>query len=829
MNKYLKYAIRGLVIIISLFLVMYIIAYAYVSINKKAIVTQVTKQISEKLNGSVSIGNIDLSFLRTFPQISVLLTKVSIKDSMFNTHKHAFFTADKLYARISVFQVIAKKDPLTGIRVEDGTLYFYTDTAGYTNGYLLKAKEPPGPKRKTASKRTILDDITLVNFNIVQDDRQKSKLLDFDIQKLVCDINDRDSLLRFRTRNDILIKSLAFNTNRGSYAKDKRMTGNFDVFFDERSKRLYFDKIGIKLNDNAYQLSGNFLLNQTPTFKLSVQAKNITMDEGRSLLPAKVALAIGIVSLSQPIYVSAVISGPLKGEPLAKVDWVTTNPTTIKTPFFLFENATFSGGYTNELISGLPRKDPNSRIFIQKFKGDYTGIPLRSENIYIDDLVAPKINLDLKSDFSLTTLNNLLQSNSLQLNEGSGKLDITYSGPLTKNSNANTSIVGYLKMNNGTVRYLPRNIDLKNCSGSINFNKTDVAVKDFTSDVQGNHIVMNGNIKNMLSLIGSNPGKISLDWSIYSPKLQLGALTSLLQKRKKVAKSYTREHKFGKLSSQIDDMLEQSNVSLVLKADKLLFKKFAASNVNASIDLIQENWNLNNISLQSGGGAMHIKGYLRDKDANTQSARLSVNVDNADVHSIMNSFNDFGQDGISYANLRGKLTSDVNIALDIDRNLEKKPQNMNGSISFSLKNGALINYEPIKKLQTLLFKNRNFEDIRFAELKNTMEVKGREIKINRMEIQSTALSLFVEGVYSMEGNTDVSIQVPLNNLKKREADYKPENIGSDAKAGASIFIRGKPGEDGNVKFKLDLFKKFRKNDEEKKVKKERKKLKNDAA
>ena len=80
----------------------------------------------------------------------------------------------------------------------------------------------------------------------------------------------------------------------------------------------------------------------------------------------------------------------------------------------------------------------------------------------------------------------------------------------------------------------------------------------------------------------------------------------------------------------------------------------------------------------------------------------------------------------------------------------------------------------------------------------------------------------------MEGNTDVSIQVPLNNLKKREADYKPENIGSDAKAGASIFIRGKPGEDGNVKFKLDLFKKFRKTDEEKEQKKEKKRLKKEA-
>ena len=319
-------------IFISLFLVLYVIAYAYVSLNKKSILTQVTKQISEKLDGTVTIGNVDLSFLRTFPQISVLLEKVSIKDSMYTAHKHAFFTADKLYARISIFQVIAKKDPLTGLRVEDGNLYFFTDTTGYTNGYLLKGKEPPKAERKTASKRTILDDITLVNFNIIQDDRLKYKLLDFNIHKLVCDINDRDSLLRFRTRNDILIKSLAFNLARGSYVKDKRMTGNFDVFFDERSSRLFFEKISIKLNDHPYQLTGNFLLNKTPTFTLTALVKKITMAEGKSLLPKKVALAIGIVSLSKPIDVSAVISGPLKGEPLAKVDWVATDPTTITTP-----------------------------------------------------------------------------------------------------------------------------------------------------------------------------------------------------------------------------------------------------------------------------------------------------------------------------------------------------------------------------------------------------------------------------------------------------------------------------------------------------------------
>ena len=54
----------------------------------------------------------------------------------------------------------------------------------------------------------------------------------------------------------------------------------------------------------------------------------------------------------------------------------------------------------------------------------------------------------------------------------------------------------------------------------------------------------------------------------------------------------------------------------------------------------------------------------------------------------------------------------------------------------------------------------------------------------------------------------MSIQIPLSNLKKRDDDYIPENIGTDKKGGRSIFLRGQPGSDGNVQFKLDLFKRY---------------------
>jgi hypothetical protein len=60
--------------------------------------------------------------------------------------------------------------------------------------------------------------------------------------------------------------------------------------------------------------------------------------------------------------------------------------------------------------------------------------------------------------------------------------------------------------------------------------------------------------------------------------------------------------------------------------------------------------------------------------------------------------------------------------------------------------------------------------------------------------------------------------VPLSNIKKRGAEYNPENIGVEKKGGGSIYLRGRPGPDGNVKFKLDLFNKFKKGKEKKEEK-----------
>ncbi|MFC4233256.1 hypothetical protein ACFOW1_15245 [Parasediminibacterium paludis] len=80
-----------------------------------------------------------------------------------------------------------------------------------------------------------------------------------------------------------------------------------------------------------------------------------------------------------------------------------------------------------------------------------------------------------------------------------------------------------------------------------------------------------------------------------------------------------------------------------------------------------------------------------------------------------------------------------------------------------------------------------------------------------MEIESSALRMYVEGLYDMDGKaTDLSFQVPLSNFKKRDTTYAPSNKGIGSDGGPSIFIRAKQNSNGTLKFSYDLFKRFRK-------------------
>ncbi len=812
MNPFLKKALKVLGIFLGILVILYIIAFAYISANKKSIIKQVTEGISKKLNGNVSIGDVELSFLRTFPRASVLLNDVSITDTMYAQHHHAFLKAKYVFAQLSILGLIQKRPAVNGIRIEQASVYLFTDTSGYTNTYLFKQKEDSVSDKVNAGNKNELQSIILKDVRLTIDDMQKEKFHDFIVDNLRLKENkEENESLVFSAKAKVLVRSLSFFKPAGSFIKDKNFDGDFDVSYNKKLNQLRFDSINIKLSGHPFNLSGSFALaGENPQFDLRVHTKKIAYPFVKSLVTKKISTALSIVDLDNNVDADAIVSGPLNGgDPLINVTWA-VKKSQLKTPFFDFDNATLNGFYTDEVTPGLPRRDPNSKIIISNFSAEWHGLPVTSSNIEILNLYQPTLICDLQSAFPLTKLNELLGSSSIQLQSGDGSVNLTYKGPIKRNNNTNSFINGIIQFKNGNIFYAPRDVELKNVNGLMVFKNSDVLVQNLQCDVLNNKIVMQGEARNLLSMINTEPDKVNIDWSIYSPSLNLGSFTYLLKSRKKIVKKNSDKNALEDISNKIDAALEKGRLNVNLSTPDMIYKKLHATNVSANISLLQDRYLINKVSMQQAGGSMNLNGSLISQSDNYNKANVNITLDNVDVNKIFTEFNNFGQDGISAENLSGKLSAKINAALSLDNEGKAYPNSVVSVVDFSLRNGALNNFEPVKKLQNFLFKNRDFENIQFAELKDRLEISNQEIKINRMEIQSNVMSLFVEGLYSMKGNTDMSIQVPLKNLKKRKANYKLENEGADKKGGPSVYIRGRPGPDGSIQFKADLFKKLRK-------------------
>ncbi len=160
-------------------------------------------------------------------------------------------------------------------------------------------------------------------------------------------------------------------------------------------------------------------------------------------------------------------------------------------------------------------------------------------------------------------------------------------------------------------------------------------------------------------------------------------------------------------------------------------------------------------------------------------------------------------------NLSGKLSSKVTLALTLDDQFKVQMTSLDGHVEIKIKEGAISHFAPLENMSNFLFKKRDFSDVQFAEINSKFQLAGSALGIERMEIQSSLLSLFVEGQYSLGDSTDLSIQIPLSNLKRRDKTYQPQNIGTDAKIGASVFLRAR-SKNGKTVISYDMFKKFRK-------------------
>ncbi len=88
--------------IVALLLIASAVLSVYFKNHKAEIVTQINAKINESISGTVDISDINYKFLKGFPNMTLALSQVELKDSLWSFHKRTLLKAEQIEVRVNV-------------------------------------------------------------------------------------------------------------------------------------------------------------------------------------------------------------------------------------------------------------------------------------------------------------------------------------------------------------------------------------------------------------------------------------------------------------------------------------------------------------------------------------------------------------------------------------------------------------------------------------------------------------------------------------------------------------------------------------------------------
>lgn len=811
-SKIFKYAAIVVISVFVLLMLAYTTASLYVNSHKDRIISKIKEGIHASIHGNVAINNIDISLFSSFPFIGGVVSGLSITDSL----NIPTLSAREAGIRISIFQLLNKHPSVARVVVKDGKFHLFTDSSGYTNQYIFAGKKK-GNAAKEESTTSKIKGIILQNVQVIFEDALKSKKIDIYCKNLDAAIKQKDSVLSVRVDEHILINGLGFNLERGSFLENQNLSANnWKLKINTSSGTVWFDETKINIEGQPYAVSAKFHLKEPGSFQLHVKANNLDYRKAAALLTERIRKKMNHVSFAGPLQVEGNLSGSLAPgrQPLIKVEFQ-TQKNLFTTPILAFENCSFNGHFYNRVLDSLPISDENSEIMLTKFNSSWGDISLKTDTILLSDLTNAKISFNFSSNVDFQTLNDQLDLESVKFLQGSADVQLKYNGPLITTIELLNGISSSVFLKDATVLYVPRNLTFTHANGFIRFSSNDLVVKNLQCNVAENKFVVNISGTDLNHIASGDVGKSNINCDVFSPSINLDDFRAIFNSVKpeidnSLAKKTKGKSGFSAVTSKIDNVLENGNLALSIKANNVSLGHFTASNINTNLLFRSADWQIRSATLHHAGGLLNLSAAISQQGKGFHAAQAHIDLKNVDVRKLFYAFDNFGQNGITYNNLKGIVNSSANLALRLNKNGDIVPNSLQGNLYFSLKKGELVDFLPLKQLNEIALLNRDFSHITFAELKDSLIIKDNQVFIRRMEIASSALHMYVEGVYGINKPTDILMEVPLSNLKMRQDDFVPENKGLHAKTGPSVYFRATAAAGESVKIKMELFRKKKK-------------------
>lgn len=748
-------------------------ATALLYFYKDDIIYLATMQINKRLNTKVDVSKkIDISILEKFPELSIGFHDVKCYEP--GTRKPVVFASVKnLFITFDILDIWNGNYNIDKLFIEDGFIHLRTDETGAHNFMILKKDTSDTSESADFS----ISFIELKNIEFLYDYRPGKHVYEASLKLTEASLKHVTDDYLIQISSDMHTEGIRMNENNFLQNKDIKISSG--IRYNNLSEVFSITPSTIQINTGTYVVEGRYDIKKS-FIDLNFKTDKNDIQSFVSILPKAYAASIQEYKSTGNVYFNGTVKGVASSDqsPAINVN-------------FGFDHATFyhpdskqqitdaflTGTYTN----GNKRNLQSSSVRLSDLKITIDNRPV-SGYFYLNNFEDPDVDTHLKGSVVLSKILDFIPKHPFEKASGEIDFDIEFKGRTSdlksKAGYSNIETSGDIALKNIEAKITSYPHLIRIAEAVCLFTKNDISIDNMELSVGKNDIVLNGIFRNLI-------GKIFFpnQFVYVQADLEMGNifLEDILMSDTRSNKSSNQEFYMPALKDFVLD--------LNLKAHSMNYQKFHASKITSKIEWNFPYLNFTNSNLIFCNGFYSGKTALRVLNEKTVEVNADARIRAMNIDSLFYVFENFSQTFITHKNLKGNISADVSLLMQVDNHLAILPSSIICDADVTVQNGELNNFETMKRIARFLDAD-NLDNIKFSEMRNHFLIFNEEIQIPDMTISSTAGKISFSGKHSFNGAIEYHVAYPVKNLKQEKVDSDAAfgALRSDPKGEMKLFL-----------------------------------------
>ncbi|XWN35714.1 MAG: AsmA-like C-terminal region-containing protein [Roseivirga sp.] len=729
------------------------------------IIQRFLTEANQQLSHPVQIGTIQLTALRSFPNVTLILHEVAVQDGPRGATD--LLTAREMYCTLDVLQLLQGNYVLSHLSLAHGRLCLGT---GLADQLTWKQGQPATPQRQEALTLR-LQKVTLRDMEIVYSGQeqhcairavQMQASLRWTHAQLEADLRGQGRLQRLQWQD-------------WAWVQDLPVSLRASLRYDQQKATWTLCAAQVQQGSSRLTAAGSGGTTPAAPMALTLQGQKVNPKLLLSCLPKRYQQALAPYDLRGSFAWKMAIRRA-QGKSLS-----------LEGEFALHEGTLAVGQLTRPIA--LPKLLGHLRVpNVQHLKTAQLGIDELTGTLAGSELVGslvvrnfdnPYLQCTARATADLATLAPLLTMPTIK--EASGQLN--WEGQLEANlqqlvrgayNKEEVHLSGTLQAQAIQLKWGEAQLPCKELTGRLVLRNNVLLMKDCSGSLGSGRFVLNGTVNHLLPYLWGGSSRLGVEAKLYADHLDLDTLLPNTS-----PKTPGADASF--------DLPAQWTLKLDCDIKKLSFRRFQGKNVRGCVKLKEQKLVANNVQLGFAGGKVALDGTL---DARQERLGLYTQgqLQGVQIARLFDALENFHQDFLVDRHLQGDMLADFAFTLQADRLWNFHWETLQADINARLKNGALLDFEPMQQL-TQYVTEETLANLRFSELKNHIHIQDKTIYLPPMEIHSNVTHIQLSGTHTFDGKIDYDLVVPFSSFQQSKQAGAVEEVGVDALAGINLFLK----------------------------------------